>query len=41
MLAFYSFQINHVRGTENGRADALSHRPNYAKELKPGAAFIL
>ena len=40
-LAFYSFKINHVRGIENGRADALSHRPNYAEGSKLGAASIL
>jgi RNase H-like domain found in reverse transcriptase/Integrase zinc binding domain/Chromo (CHRromatin Organisation MOdifier) domain len=28
-LASYDFKINHVRGTENGRADALSRRPDY------------
>ena len=41
MLAFYSFKINHVRGMENGRADTLSYRPDYAEESKPGAASIL
>ena len=40
-LASYSVKINHVRGTENGRADALSRRPNYADGSKPGAASIL
>ena len=40
-LASYSFKINHVRGTENGRVDALSHRPDYAEELKLEAASIL
>jgi RNase H-like domain found in reverse transcriptase len=28
-LASYDFRINHVKGTENGRADALSRRPDY------------
>ena len=40
-LASYSFKINHVRGMENGRADALSRRPNYAEGSKPGSASIL
>ena len=40
-LASYSFKINHVRGTENGRADALSRRPDYLEGSKPGAASIL
>ena len=29
MLASYDFKINYVKGTENGRADALSRRPDY------------
>ena len=41
MLASYSFKINHVRGTENGRADALSRRSNYAEGSKSGVASIL
>ena len=40
-LASYSFKINHVRGTENGRADALSRRPDYVEGSKPGAVSLL
>ncbi|PSK33408.1 hypothetical protein B9Z65_8922 [Elsinoe australis] len=32
-LASCNFQIHHVRGTENGGADALSRRPDYAKNM--------
>ena len=40
-LGAYSFKINHVRGTENGRADALSRRIDYAEGVKPTPASIL
>ena len=30
-----------MQGTENGRVDTLSYRPNYAEGLKLGAASIL
>jgi hypothetical protein len=40
-LASYTFKINHVRGTENGRADALSRRPDYAEGTNPTPASIL
>ena len=40
-LASYFFKINHVRDTENGRADALSYRPNYVEGLKLGVVSLL
>ncbi len=40
-LAMYDFKITHVRGTENGRADALSRRPDYMEGLEPEPASIL
>ena len=40
-LASYNFKINHVRGTENARADALSRRPDYLEGSKPEAASVL
>ena len=40
-LASYSFQITHVRGTENGRADALSRRPDYEVGTKPSPGSLL
>ena len=40
-LASYDFRINHVRGTENGRADALSRRPDYEEGSRPGKMSIL
>ena len=40
-LASYDFRINHVRGTENGRADALSRRPDHEIGTKPTPASIL
>jgi len=40
-LASYDFRINHVRGTENGRADALSRRPDYSEGVQPQPASIL
>jgi hypothetical protein len=33
-LSAFNFQIFHVRGKENGRADALSRRPDYMTGLK-------
>ena len=41
LLASYNFKINHVRGTENGRADALSRRPDHAEGREPASAAIL
>jgi hypothetical protein len=29
MLSEYNFEIRHIKGTANGRADALSRRPDY------------
>jgi hypothetical protein len=29
MLSEYNFEICHIKGTANGRADALSRRPDY------------
>jgi hypothetical protein len=29
MLSEYNFEIQHIKGTANGRADALSRRPDY------------
>jgi hypothetical protein len=29
MLSEYNFEIRHIKGTSNGRADALSRRPDY------------
>jgi hypothetical protein len=29
MLSEYNFEIHHIKGTSNGRADALSRRPDY------------
>lgn len=41
VLASYDFQIHHVRGTENGRADALSRRIDYKEGTEPAAAALL
>jgi RNase H-like domain found in reverse transcriptase/Reverse transcriptase (RNA-dependent DNA polymerase)/Integrase zinc binding domain len=41
VLASYDFKINHVRGTENACADALSRRRDYVQDSQPGAAAIL
>jgi hypothetical protein len=40
-LAFYDIRINYVRGTENGRADALSRRSNYKEGTKSVLEAIL
>ena len=40
-LASFDFRINHVKGTENGGADALSRRLDYKEGTKPSAASIL
>ena len=40
-LAQYDFKIHHVRGKENGVADALSRRPDYMKDLKPQPMALL
>jgi hypothetical protein len=40
-LSAYWFKINHVRGTENGRADALSRRPDHEEGSQPVPAAIL
>jgi hypothetical protein len=40
-LAPYDFKINHVRGTENGRADALSRRPDYGQGMDTTPMSIL
>ena len=41
VLAMYNFQIFYVKGIENGRADALSRRLDYMKDLKPNPFTIL
>ena len=41
MLVSYNFQINHVRGTENERVDALSRRADYSEGTEPGPTSIL
>jgi hypothetical protein len=33
-LSEYNIEICHIKGTANGRADALSRRPNYAQGIK-------
>jgi len=40
-LAGCNFEIHHVRGTENAGADALSRRPDYAKNLDITTTSIL
>jgi len=40
-LASYNFRITHVRGNENGRADALSRRSDYEEGTKPQPAALL
>jgi len=40
-LASYDFQILHVKGSENGRADTLSRQPDYSEGIKPAPASIL
>ena len=40
-LASCNFQIHHVRGTENGRADALSRRSDYAKNMETNSTSLL
>ncbi|GAM88161.1 hypothetical protein ANO11243_061920 [Dothideomycetidae sp. 11243] len=40
-LASCNFQIHHVRGTENGGADALSRRPDYSKNMTNTPASLL
>ena len=40
-LSRFRFKIHHVRGNENGSADALSRRPDYMQELQPGSHTIL
>jgi hypothetical protein len=40
-LASYDFRINHVRGTENAGADALSRRTDHEQGTKPGSGSIL
>jgi transposase InsO family protein len=41
VLTRYDFKITHVRGTENGRADALSRRSDYEEGSKPRPAALL
>ena len=33
-MSVYNFRIYYVKGKENGRADALSRRPDYKKDSK-------
>ena len=40
-LSKFDLRITHVRGTENGCADALSRRPDYEEGSKPQPAAIL
>ena len=40
-LSAYNFRIAHVKGTENGRADALSRRQDYLKDTKPTPQALL
>ena len=37
VLSQYNFKIIHCKGNDNGRADALSRRPNYKRNLKKKA----
>lgn len=40
-LAMYNFVISYVKGSENGRADALSRKPEYKGDEKPPSHAIL
>jgi hypothetical protein len=40
-LASYDIKINHVRETENGRANALSRKPDHEEGTKPVPEAIL
>jgi hypothetical protein len=40
-LAQYDFRIEHQKGTDNGQADALSRRPDYAEGLVPPEGQLL
>lgn len=41
-MSYYNFKIFHVKGKENGRADALSRRPDYevGTKDKPNLAML-
>jgi len=41
ILAAYNFQIFYIKGKENSRADALSRRLDYIKDLKPSLSVVL
>jgi hypothetical protein len=40
MLAIFDFKIHHVRGKENGGADALSRRPDYMNKEKHSQSLL-
>ena len=40
MLAIFDFRIHHVRGKENGGADALSRRPDYMTKEKHNQSLL-
>ena len=41
MLLVYNFKITYYKGSENSRADALSRRPDYRKDLLQTDKLIL
>lgn len=41
IILAYTFKIHYVRGKENGRADALSRRPDYLEGTKPRLGTLL
>jgi len=40
-LAEYNMKIQYTKGSDNGRADALSRRPDYMKDITPDSGAIL
>jgi hypothetical protein len=40
MLAEYHFEIQHTKGTENARADALSRKAELQNDEKPSGAML-
>jgi hypothetical protein len=41
MLSEYNFEIRHIKGTANGRADALSRRPDYNQGHKDNQNIVV